>query len=99
MNSVEKIARHYGVDAQSRQAIEEMAELTQAITKFWRYKGDDAQILRGLRGHIAEEIADVKVMLEQLEILFDVKNEVAENRSHKIFRQLDRIGKEKGETK
>lgn len=99
MRIIEEIARHYGVDAQSRQAVEEMAELTQALTKFWRYKGDDAQTIRGLRGHIAEEIADVSIMLEQLEILFDVKNEVAENRSHKIFRQLDRIGKEKGETK
>lgn len=99
MNSVEKIARHYGLDSQSRQTIEEMAELTQAITKFWRYGGNDAQILRGLRGNIAEEIADVKLMLEQLEILFDIKAEVSESRWFKLTRQLARIGKEKGETK
>ena len=37
MNEEKKIrviANHYGYDAQSRQCIEEMAELTQAINKF-----------------------------------------------------------------
>lgn len=33
---IQKIADTYGYDAQSRQCIEEMAELTQAINKFWR---------------------------------------------------------------
>ena len=31
-----EIIHAYGYDAQSRQCIEEMAELTQAINKFWR---------------------------------------------------------------
>ncbi len=97
MKIIEEIARHYGLDSQCRQTVEEMAELTQALTKFWRYGGNDAQEIRGLREHIAEEIADVGIMLEQLELLFDIKTEVAENRSHKIFRQLDRIKKERGE--
>ena len=30
------IAEHYGYESQSRQCIEEMAELTQVINKFWR---------------------------------------------------------------
>lgn len=33
---IQKIVQTYGYDAQSRQCIEEMAELTQAINKFWR---------------------------------------------------------------
>lgn len=33
---IQRIATEYGYDAQSRQCIEEMAELTQAINKFWR---------------------------------------------------------------
>ena len=33
---IQKIAQTYGYDAQSRQCIEEMAELTQAINKMWR---------------------------------------------------------------
>lgn len=32
-DKIKKIARHYGYEAQSRQCIEEMAELTQAIKK------------------------------------------------------------------
>ena len=39
MDEAEKIkiiAEHYGYDSQSRQCIEEMAELTQAINKWWR---------------------------------------------------------------
>lgn len=31
---IQKIAEFYGYDAQSRQCIEEIAELTQAINKF-----------------------------------------------------------------
>ena len=34
--SIKKIADTYGYEAQSRQCIEEMAELTQAINKMWR---------------------------------------------------------------
>jgi len=33
---IKLIADTYGYDAQSRQCIEEMAELTHAINKFWR---------------------------------------------------------------
>lgn len=33
-DKIKKIARRYGYEAQSRQCIEEMAELTQAINKF-----------------------------------------------------------------
>lgn len=42
MDEAEKIkiiAEHYGYDSQSRQCIEEMAELTQAINKWWRVCG------------------------------------------------------------
>ena len=43
MDEAEKIkiiAEHYGYDSQSRQCIEEMAELTQAINKWWRVCGN-----------------------------------------------------------
>lgn len=33
---IKALADRYGYDSQSRQCIEEMAELTQAINKFWR---------------------------------------------------------------
>ena len=68
-----------------------MAELTQAITKFWKYGGDDAQQLRGLKNAIAEEIGDVEIMLEQLKILFRIESDVAEHRAFKLIRQLERM--------
>ena len=56
------IAR-YGKTAQMVVAMEEMAELTKELSKFLRgAHNEDA---------IAEEIADVRIMLEQLEIMFD----------------------------
>ena len=91
MRLIEQIARHYGIERQCRQTIEEMAELTQAITKFWKYGGDDAQQLRGLKNAIAEEIGDVEIMLEQLKILFRIESDVAEHRAFKLIRQLERM--------
>ena len=91
MRLIEQIARHYGIEPQCRQTIEEMAELTQAITKFWKYGGDDAQQLRGLKNAIAEEIGDVEIMLEQLKILFRIESDVAEHRALKLIRQLERM--------
>ena len=40
-NNIIAIAEHQCYDAQSRQLIEEMAELTQAINKAWRKRYDD----------------------------------------------------------
>ena len=50
MDEAEKIkiiAEHYGYDSQSRQCIEEMAELTQAINKWWRVCGNGQRTARG----------------------------------------------------
>lgn len=37
---IQYIAEYYGYETQSRQLIEEMAELTVAINKFWRKLGN-----------------------------------------------------------
>ena len=100
---MEKIADKYGYDAQSRQLIEEMAELTQAVNKFWR-----KQLFCGQRDvlevpcgtpeekHIAEEVADVEICLEQLKYLLCIKCEVIEFKRQKIERQLKRIAESEG---
>lgn len=54
----------WGETAQLHMAIEEMAELTKEIIKYFR--GNDN------REHIIEEIADVILMIEQLKNLFSV---------------------------
>lgn len=75
----------YGIMNQMDVAVEEMAELTQALI---HYK-------RGKSANIAEEIADVYIMMEQIAMYFDIKNEVAEFRKIKIKRlALTMIGKE-----
>ena len=95
------IAEHYGYDAQSRQCIEEMAELTQAINKFWRnqlgcgkYGLLDVPVYCEDRRNIVEEIADVQIMLYQLGYLLDSRLEVSEMITKKLDRQLERIKRE-----
>ena len=95
---IEKIATYYGYGHQSRQLIEEMAELTQAINKFWRYEMLCSDYLptedtnRSFRAHIAEEIADVEICIEQVKYLLGIKNEVESWRDEKIKRTLKGAG-------
>ncbi|MGL6219190.1 MAG: hypothetical protein ACRC36_14225 [Lacrimispora sphenoides] len=77
------IAHHYGYESQSRQCIEELAELTQAINKFWRakenllkpYKAGKARELVEAERNVAEEIADVAIMIAQLQELLGIDDE------------------------
>jgi hypothetical protein len=55
----------WGKESQSFMAIEEMAELTKALSKAYRKFGTE-QIV-----NILEEIADVRIMLDQLQIMFE----------------------------
>lgn len=59
----------YGAEAQIIVAIEEMSELTKALTKWLRFCGEDA-LDTILEDDILEELADVKVMLAQMEMIF-----------------------------
>lgn len=78
------IAEHYGLRVQMRQLIEEMAELTQVICKVERYDLDT------VRDHLVEEIADVEVVLEQVDYLLG-DNRIEQIRAEKIARQKRRI--------
>ena len=70
----------YGEHTQIDMAIEEMAELTQALSK---YK-------RGKSHNVEEEIADVEIMLEQMRLIFDSKK-VDEIKQEKIVRLDKRV--------
>lgn len=94
---IEFIANHYGYDAQSRQCIEEMAELTQAINKWWRVCGNGQNTEKSIaecRYNLVEEIADVFIMLCQLEYLLDLELEVSKMSTKKLDRTLERIKEE-----
>ena len=75
----EKILRaaiaHYGRGPQQLKAIEELSELIQALAK-----ADDPD-------NIAEEMADVRIMLDQLELMFDNHSQVRQWE----FRKLQRL--------
>lgn len=63
-------------------SIEECSELQKEITKIIRKKGDLT--------NLAEEIADVEIMLEQLKLIFTIHDKVIEQKGEKIER-LKRI--------
>lgn len=91
---IKMIADHYGYDAQSRQCMEEMAELTQAINKFWRVCGNGQKTEKSIqdcRDNLVEEMADVQIMLWQMEYLLLSGQEVNQMIEKKLDRQLERI--------
>ena len=71
----------YGEKAQEEVAIEELSELIQAI----------CHKHRGREHNIAEEIADVEIMLEQLKIINDCPNQVRVIKAEKLFRLKERV--------
>ena len=96
--TIREIADHYGLDWQNEKAVEEMAELIVAIKHL--SKLDENEVDHYL--NYVEELADVKIMVDQLVYLADrdlpesmqdmsVKRQI----DHKLSRQLERIKKEK----
>lgn len=73
----------FGARAQVLMAIEEMSELTKELCKNDRGRENAA--------HIAEEIADVEIMLGQMKILFDCMGTVDKFRWYKLSRLARRI--------
>ena len=71
----------YGSEAQERQAVEECAELIQAINHKHR----------GREHNIEEEIADVEIMLEQLKIINNCHEKVKSIKEFKIKRLYQRV--------
>ena len=77
----------YGKEAQSRQAMEECAELVQAINKCLRYPNKD-----DCKDNLVEEIADVEIMLFQLKEMFYInETEVHEWKEKKAKREKERL--------
>lgn len=98
---IQKITQTYGYDAQSRQCIEEMAELTQAINKFWRkdlqcgeypYNPWDGYMPDGSKEYdnLVEELADVQIMIWQMGFLLTA-TDFDEIIQRKLNRHIGRI--------
>lgn len=86
-----KAVEKWGEDSQLDQMIEEMAELTVALNKFKRAKHFVAQKKEGVLENIYEELADVKMCLEQMEWIFGEENvnNTLEQKFKKFIKQLN----------
>lgn len=80
----------YGSNPQIDVAIEEMSELIKALLK-WRRAGGAG--LTEARACIVDELADVRIMVRQMEILFQCEDEVEKRIDYKVRRQEERMGK------
>ena len=66
-----------GKETQCRQAMEECAELIQAINKCLRYP-TGASV-----SNLSEEIADTEIMIEQLKLIFNIGESVVEQEKNR----------------
>lgn len=73
----------YGIGAQCVVAIEELSELQKEICKQLRGGGD--------LNALAEEVADAKIMIEQIVKMFGIKDEAEEWRKRKLERLERRL--------
>lgn len=79
----------YGSDMQRLIVIEELSELQKAIIKQIR-----KPCLENVR-NIAEEIADVYIMLKQLDIMYGIDMEIQKNIDFKVKRLKERLKEKK----
>lgn len=85
-----QIINHYGMSNQLRQFTEEYFELTEAII----HAENEFEPVQDI-DHIAEEIADCLVMIEQFRLYYNIPlSEVKRIGKYKIDRQLERIANE-----
>lgn len=92
-----KIIEHYGIIPQLKYFQSEVFELNEAIFILEHYlefanDQDYQTTLKQQINHIAEEIADVLVMLEQFRLYYSIStHELKDIMDYKIERQLERI--------
>ena len=86
---IEKAIRHYGRNHQQIKAVEELNELQNAVLKAIDGRPDFL--------NIAEEIADVEIMLAQLKRIFFLDEEKIKTiKAEKILRLKSRMETEEG---
>lgn len=85
-----KAIERYGSSNQMIKAMEEMGELTRALSR--QMTSESAtEMLKARRG-VVEELADVEIMLEQLKMIFDIKPaEIEKEKEFKLVRLNARI--------
>lgn len=94
-----KIVNYYGIMSQLKYFQSEVFELNESIIKKEiEYKFGETTIKRDENNlkHIAEEMADVMVMLKQFQLYYDISTEEIEKiMQYKVDRQIKRIEDDK----
>lgn len=94
---IQRIFKHYGEQSQLLKTQEELQELNGAIQKLVDLRKDDKRTnfynteRDFLKDHIAEELADVRIMLDQIAFGLGIEKRCADWREFKINRQLKRM--------
>lgn len=86
---LEKAREVYGDNAQILVAIEELLELACVLAKFPRYD-DKNEARAGLKDKAVDEIADVVIILDHVQKIFDVDDRLIAERIQKKVSRLDR---------
>ena len=78
------------------QALDSFGTVTQLVVALEELSEIQKEICKAIRGevnlqHLAEEIADASIMLEQLRLLFDINDEVCDIMDAKVERLRQRI--------
>lgn len=84
---LERVITANGMNKQLDVAIEELSELIQAICKLKRYGYTDEECYFNL----AEEMADVEIVLAELKLMFDNEDNVKEWKDYKLDRLEKRL--------
>lgn len=84
----EMAREHYGSDTQLIVAVEELSEAQKELCKFFRCEGK--------MEHLAEEIADAFIMLEQAERILGITDRVTDKMREKVDRLKKRIEDDRG---
>lgn len=85
------IINHYGITNQLGIAMEECAELIQAISKMNRTDGYAEEYLKS-KINLEEEIADVMVCIDQIKTIYNISDsKISELANYKINRQRGRM--------
>lgn len=82
MNTIQKAIDKYGVDAQILQAVEELNELAMDLMHYRKGKAAHRKVV--------EEIADVRIMTDQLRIIFgeDLTDDAQEYKLERLAKRL-----------
>lgn len=82
----------YGATAQQDMVIEEALELALSILKFRRaLRAENTEEILNRRDNIVEESADTRIMLEQVDMMFNCEEEVQEQIEYKVNRLKARL--------